>query len=100
MSLVAFVAGRSPGLTTAVHALASAWPREPSERRVIVAELDPSGGTLAARYDLKPEPGLTNLAAAGRRGLNPDTVLRHCRRRPGGSGQPGTGDLGAGGART
>jgi hypothetical protein len=81
MSLVSFVSGRSPGLTTAVHALAVAWP---ADRRSIVAELDPAGGTLAARYELPPEPGLTNLAAAGRRGLNHDTVIRHCRRLPGG----------------
>jgi hypothetical protein len=81
MSLVAFVSGRSPGLTTAVHALAAAWP---ATRRAIVAELDPAGGSLAARHELAPEPGLTNLAAAGRRGLNPDTVLRHCRRLPSG----------------
>jgi len=81
MSLVAFVSGRSPGLTTAVHALAVAWP---AHRRAILAEVDPSGGTLAPRHDLAPEPGLTNLAAAGRRGLNPETVLRHCRRLPSG----------------
>jgi hypothetical protein len=77
VSLVAFVAGRSPGLTTAVHAIATAWP---AHRRAIVAEVDPAGGTLAARFDLAPQPGLTDLAAAGRRGLDPDTVLRHCRR--------------------
>jgi hypothetical protein len=76
VSLVAFVSGRSPGLTTAVHAIATAWP---AHRRAIVAEVDPAGGTLAARFDLAPEPGLTDLAAAGRRGLSPDTVLRHCR---------------------
>ncbi len=81
MSLVAFVSGRSPGLTTAVHAIAVAWP---TDRRPILAELDPAGGSLAARHQLAPEPGLTSLAAAGRRGLRPDTVLRHCRRLPSG----------------
>lgn len=81
MSLVAFIAGRSPGLSTAVHALALAWP---APRPALLAELDPSGGTLSARHDLAPEPGLTNLAAAGRRGLSPETVLRHCRRLPSG----------------
>jgi hypothetical protein len=76
MTLVAFVSGRSPGLTTAVHALALTWP---SARRALVAELDPDGGTLAVRHQLPPEPGLTTLAAAGRRGLVPDIVLQHCR---------------------
>lgn len=81
MSLIAFVSGRSPGLTTAVHALAATWP---SDRRAIVVELDPGGGTFAARHELPPEPGLTNLAVAGRRGIDPETVLRHCRRLPSG----------------
>jgi hypothetical protein len=75
MSLVAFVSGRSPGLTTAVHALSQAWPRI---RRAIVAELDPDGGCLGVRQELSPEPGLTTLAAAGRRGLAPHAVLGHC----------------------
>lgn len=79
MSLVVLVSGRSPGLTTSAHALAVAWP---AHRRAIFAELDPAGGTLAPRYDLAPEPGLTTLAAAGRRGLNAATVTRHCRRLP------------------
>ena len=81
MSLVAFVSGRSRGLTTAVHAIAAAWP---DHRQSILAELDPAGGSLAARHELAAEPGLTNLAAAGRRGLHPETVLHHCRRLPSG----------------
>jgi hypothetical protein len=76
MTLVAFVSGRSPGLTTAVHALALTWP---SARRALVAELDPDGGTLGVRHQLPPEPGLTTLTAAGRRNLLPDIVLQHCR---------------------
>jgi hypothetical protein len=75
MTLVAFVSGRSPGLTTSVHALSRAWPRI---RRAVVAELDPDGGCLGVRQELSPEPGLTTLAAAGRRGLAPDAVLGHC----------------------
>ncbi|HSS10491.1 MAG TPA: hypothetical protein VLL25_11435 [Acidimicrobiales bacterium] len=75
MTLVAFVSGRSPGLTTTVHALSLTWPRL---RRAIVAELDPDGGCLAVRQELAAEPGLTTLAAAGRRGLAPDAVLGHC----------------------
>jgi hypothetical protein len=76
MSLVAFVSGRSPGLTTAVHALTLSWPQP---RHALLAELDPDGGSLGARHELSPEPGLTSLAAAGRRGLAPDVVWQHCR---------------------
>ena len=36
MTLVAFVSGRSPGLTTTVHALSLTWPRL---RKAIIAEL-------------------------------------------------------------
>jgi len=79
MTLVALVSGRSPGLTTAVQALATVWP---APRRAIIAELDPAGGSLAARHELASEPGLTTLAAAGRRGLAAGSVLRHCRRLP------------------
>ena len=50
----------------------------------MVAELNPEGGSLVARHDMAPEPGLTTLAAAGRRGLTPGTVGRHCRPIPGG----------------
>jgi hypothetical protein len=75
MTLVAFVSGRSHGVTTTVHALSLTWP---TLRRAMVAEVDPAGGALAVRQDLTPEPGLTTLAAAGRRGLAPDAVLGHC----------------------
>jgi hypothetical protein len=43
-----------------------------------VAEVEPAGGALAVRQDLIPEPGLTTLAAAGRRGLAPEAVVGHC----------------------
>ncbi len=79
MSLVALVSGRSPGLTTTVQALATVWP---APRRAIIAELDPAGGSLAARHELASEPGLTTLAAAGRRGVSAARVLDHCRRLP------------------
>ena len=75
MTLVAFVSGRSHGVTSTAHALSLTWP---SLRRAIVAEVDPAGGALAVRQDLIPEPGLTTLAAAGRRGLAPEAVLGHC----------------------
>jgi hypothetical protein len=77
VTLVAFVSGRSPGLTTALHALAATWP---APQPALLAELDPDGGTLALRHELPAEPGLTTLAAAGRRGLAPDAVVEHCQR--------------------
>ena len=47
----------SPGVTTSALALAEAWP---DDRRVYVAECDPRGGTLAARFVL---PGTRRLVA-------------------------------------
>ena len=77
MTLVALASGRSPGVTTAAQALALTWP---AGRRIILAELDPGGGSLSVRHELPADPGLTTLAAAGRRGLAPETVLQHCQR--------------------
>ncbi|MDQ2727557.1 MAG: hypothetical protein M3Y91_06785 [Actinomycetota bacterium] len=71
MALVAFGSNRSPGLTTAVLALAAAWP---APRRAIVAELDPDGGTIAGRQVLPHDPGLISLAAAGSHGLSAELV--------------------------
>ena len=64
----------SPGVTTTTQALAEVWP---TEREVLIAELDPAGGDLAARLQRPPEPGLVSLAAAGRRGLDLDLLLDH-----------------------
>jgi len=69
----------SPGVTTTVAGLTTVWP---ADRALLVAELDPAGGDLAARNGLHDEPGLVTLAAAGRRELDPETVLAHCQRLP------------------
>jgi MinD-like ATPase involved in chromosome partitioning or flagellar assembly len=75
MPYIAFASAKaSPGVTTALAALAMTWPEE---RALHVAELDPAGGDLAVRFDLSPEPGLVTLAAAGRRGLDVPTFLAH-----------------------
>jgi hypothetical protein len=76
MTLIAFGSGRSPGLTTTVHAMALSWPEG---RRCLIAELDPDGGAFAARHAMPSDPGLVSLAAAGRGGLEPMQVLDHCR---------------------
>jgi Flp pilus assembly CpaE family ATPase len=65
VSVVALGAVRSCGVTTLALALAATWP---SSRRVLLAELDLAGGTLAAASGWPPEPGLVSLAAAARRG--------------------------------
>lgn len=75
MAYVAFASAKaSPGVTTTVTVLASTWP---DDRDLVVAELDPAGGDLVVRYDLTTEPGLVSLAAAGRRQLDPSTLMDH-----------------------
>lgn len=65
----------SPGVTTFSVALAASWP---AARRVVV-EVDGSGGDLAARFGLRPSPGLVSLAAEVRSVSRPDgeAVWRH-----------------------
>ena len=75
MGYIAFASAKgSPGVTTAVAALAATWP---ADRELVVAEVDPAGGDLVVRFDLATEPGLVSLAAAGRRELGPDTLVAH-----------------------
>ncbi|HET6774249.1 MAG TPA: hypothetical protein VFH36_13115 [Acidimicrobiales bacterium] len=75
MAVVAFASAKgSPGVTTAVAALAATWP---PGRDLVVAELDPAGGDLVVRLELAAEPGLVTLAAAGRRELGHRTLLAH-----------------------
>jgi MinD-like ATPase involved in chromosome partitioning or flagellar assembly len=51
----------APGVTTTLLAMAAVWP---TDRRLLVAELDPDGGVLAARRGLGFEPGLVTAVAA------------------------------------
>ena len=75
MAVVAFASAKgSPGVTTAVAALAATWP---AGRVLVVAELEPAGGDLVVRLVLAAEPGLVTLAAAGRRELGHGTLLAH-----------------------
>ena len=73
---------RSCGVTTLALGLAATWP---SDRRVMLVEADPAGGTVAASARWAPEPGLVSLAAAARRGGDPTMVLDHCQHLPGGA---------------
>jgi hypothetical protein len=87
MAVVAFASAKgSPGATTAVAALAATWP---AGRDLVVVELDPAGGDLAARLDLAAEPGLVTLAAAGRRELGHGTLLAHTQSLAGLAGDDG-----------
>ena len=79
--MVALGAVRSCGVTTLALALAATWPKD---RRVLLIELDPAGGTLAAASGWPSEPSLVSLAAAARRALDPGLVWEHCQELPGG----------------
>jgi hypothetical protein len=72
--------GGSPGVTTLTVALGAVWPRP-----VVVVEADPDGGTLAARYELAVDPGLTGLAGRARRGLDAASVDAALQAMPGGA---------------
>lgn len=84
MTLLCFASQKgSPGVSAA--ALAVAATLQPgSDRRKLLLEADLSGGVLAVRYRLPPEPGLVTLAAAARAGLEPDELWRHVVELPGG----------------
>ena len=87
MAVVAFGSVRSCGVTTLALSLAATWP---PERRVLLVEADPAGGTLAAGSGWPAEPSLVSLAAAARRGGEPSLVWEHCHaaaRRGGGAGR-------------
>src|SRR5689334_14722729 len=81
MAVVALGSVRSCGVTTAVAALAAVWPEE---RRRVVVELDPAGGTLAAVCGLRVTPGLVSLATASRRRMEPEAVVAHSQQLPAG----------------
>ena len=80
--MVALGSVRSCGVTTMALALAATWPKE---RRILLVEADPAGGTLAAASGWPPEPSLVSLAAAARHALDPDLVWEHCQELAGGA---------------
>lgn len=81
MALIAMASARSPGLTTSALALGLSWPKP---RRVLLAELDPDGGTIAGARAANPDPGLQTLAAAGRHYLSPGLVTHNLQTLPAG----------------
>ena len=84
MRTVALVSAKgAPGVTTFACALGAIWP---NGRDVVVAECDPSGGDLAARFGLATDVGMTSLVVAVRHpGSTRDVSLdEHVRHLPGG----------------
>ncbi|MPZ28969.1 MAG: chromosome partitioning protein [Micromonosporaceae bacterium] len=71
----------SPGVTTAMVALAAVWP---AGRQVLMVEADPDGGVLAARFGLSTEPGLASAAPGLRREVR-YRLVSHIQRLPGGA---------------
>jgi MinD-like ATPase involved in chromosome partitioning or flagellar assembly len=83
VTLVAFCSGKgSPGVSTLASVMGAVWP---SARQIVVAECDPSGNDLAARFGLSPRLGMTSLVLAHRRAEKSQTALEvHQQRLPGG----------------
>jgi MinD-like ATPase involved in chromosome partitioning or flagellar assembly len=78
MSMVVLASAKgAPGVTTATVALAGVWPQ-----RVVIAECDPSGGDIAARFGLAPAPGLLSLASQARHQLRAESLRSHLQRLP------------------
>lgn len=74
----------APGATTLALALAARL--HALGDNALFVEADPDGGVIAARFDVSLSPNLTDLAAAARRHLAPEEVLRYAQ--PVGSGVP------------
>lgn len=71
----------APGVTTWSLALAAQWPQP---TRTVLVECDPSGGSIAARFGLAPNPGLVTFTAAARRDNHPHLLWSHVQHLPGG----------------
>jgi cellulose biosynthesis protein BcsQ len=87
----------SPGVTTISCAIGAVWP---ARRGVVVAECDPSGGDLAARFGLSAKRGMTSLMLNARHTNFGSIELRdHLQTLPGGL-EVLVGPTGAGASRT
>ncbi len=72
---MAIVAVAGDATTTTAVALASAWP---SDDRTLLVEADPSGGDLAAWFDMPVTPSLSTVVTSVRDGLFAD-IESQCR---------------------
>ena len=82
MTVTSFVSIKgAPGVTTLACLVGATWPEG---RKVMVAECDPSGGDLAARFQLSSREGWPALLAAARRSGTTIDIASHLQQLPGG----------------
>jgi hypothetical protein len=82
MTVVSFASVKgAPGVTTLTCLVGASWPEG---RRVMVAECDPSGGDLAARFCLSGRRGWSTFATASRRAGSAAPIEAHLQQLPGG----------------
>ena len=82
MTVVTFASLKgAPGVTTTACLVGGTWP---GGRRVIIAECDPAGGDLAARFALSSQRGWPSFVTAVRRGGPAVSVIPHLQQLPGG----------------
>lgn len=82
MTVTSFVSIKgAPGVTTLACLVGATWPEG---RKVMVAECDPSGGDLAARFQLSSREGWPALLAAARRSGVDIDIESHLQQLPGG----------------
>ena len=62
----------APGCTTIACAVGATWPEG---RSVVLAECDPSGNDVAARFAVRPEPGMASFVLAVRHDVPLDEAL-------------------------
>ncbi len=99
MTVIALCSAKgAPGVTTLACALAAVWP---SDRFITLAECDPSGGDLAARFGISAKRGMASLAIECRGLPGPTThnYRKHLQILPGGL-EVLAGPSGASAART
>ncbi len=80
LSVLASLKG-APGTTTLACLVAATWP---FDRRVVVAECDPSGGDLASRFELSTAKGCLSFARDASLDPAASVLDDHVQRLPGG----------------
>lgn len=82
MTVIAFASVKgAPGVTTTASLVGATWPEG---RPVVLAECDPAGGDLAARFALSTVLGWASFRAEQRRSEAPVALTEHVQRLPGG----------------
>jgi len=82
MTVVALCSAKgAPGVTTLACLLGAVWP---SPLSVVVAECDPSGGDLAARFGFDSQVGMASFVLASRQAAATVSSRPHVQKMPGG----------------